>query len=46
LIYPATDVHIRKYETQKRVMVEETPGLYAKVVRPYIESMPSSRIQW
>ncbi|KAJ9123645.1 hypothetical protein QFC24_003416 [Naganishia onofrii] len=46
LIYPATDVHVRKYETQKRVMVEETPELYEHVVKPYIDGFPASRIQW
>ncbi|KAI5449739.1 hypothetical protein NCC49_004104 [Naganishia albida] len=46
LIYPATDVHIRKYEAQRRVMIEETPEVYARVVRPYIEGIPASRIQW
>ncbi|KAJ9107263.1 hypothetical protein QFC21_000710 [Naganishia friedmannii] len=46
LIYPATDVHVRKYETQKRIMVEETPELYERLVKPYIDGFPASRIQW
>ncbi|GHJ85941.1 hypothetical protein NliqN6_2343 [Naganishia liquefaciens] len=46
LIYPATELHIRKYEAQQRVVVVETPEVYERVVRPYIESIPASRIQW
>lgn len=26
--------------------VHETPELYASVVKPYLESLPPSRIQW
>lgn len=28
------------------MQVLETPKLYARVVKPYIDSIPSSRIQW
>ncbi len=28
------------------VQVVETPELYERVVRPYIESLPASRIEW
>lgn len=27
-------------------MVKETPELYEKIVRPYIESFPRSRFEW
>ncbi|KAI0088391.1 scavenger mRNA decapping enzyme [Irpex rosettiformis] len=46
IIYPATEVHIRKYTTQTITMVQETPGIYASVVKPYIDAFPPSRIQW
>lgn len=45
-IFPATDVHIAKYETQARVMVVETPRLYETITLPYIKSIPEKRIQW
>ncbi|RHZ79401.1 hypothetical protein Glove_146g46 [Diversispora epigaea] len=46
LIYPATEMHIEKYSYQPRHLVRETPEIYEKVVKPYIESIPKSRIQW
>lgn len=46
LIYPATETHIRKYESCQLYMVRETPEVYRKVVKPYIESMKGDRIQW
>ncbi|CAO3631273.1 unnamed protein product [Cunninghamella blakesleeana] len=45
-IYPATDLHIQKYEEQGRVMIIETSEVYEKVTKPYIESIPPSRINW
>ncbi|KAI8065436.1 HIT-like domain-containing protein [Gongronella butleri] len=45
-IYPATELHIRKYETQARLLVVETRDVYDAVTRPYIESLPASRIDW
>lgn len=46
IIYPATDVHVRKYEKQKRHMIRETPEMYTEFVEPYIQTMKGSRIQW
>ncbi|SCU88947.1 LAFA_0E15412g1_1 [Lachancea sp. 'fantastica'] len=47
LIWPATSVHIRKYEVQDYHMLRETPEIYERVVKPYIEEMSSeSRLKW
>lgn len=46
VIYPATDVHIRKYEKQRRHMVKETPEIYKKHIINYIQTMKGSRLQW
>lgn len=46
LIYPATEVHIRKHEKQRRRMVRETPEIYKDHIEKYIESMKGKRIQW
>ncbi|KAH0826910.1 HIT-like domain-containing protein [Lanmaoa asiatica] len=45
-IFPATEVHIRKYTKQERIMVTETPELYHEIVKPYIDAFPASRTQW
>jgi len=45
-IWPATDVHVRKYTVQERVMVEETPEMYREIVVPYMDSFPPERIEW
>ncbi|CAO3587232.1 unnamed protein product [Absidia cylindrospora] len=45
-IYPATDLHIRKYEEQQRYLIKETPTVYDQVTRPYIDSIPATRIDW
>jgi m7GpppX diphosphatase len=46
LIYPATEVHIRKHEKQRRRMIKETPEIYMQHVEKYIQAMKGSRIQW
>ncbi|KAF9438028.1 hypothetical protein BGZ76_010157 [Entomortierella beljakovae] len=46
LIFPATEAHILKYSHQQRKMITETAETYKKVVLPWIESQPQSRIQW
>ncbi|KAH7883147.1 scavenger mRNA decapping enzyme [Phlebopus sp. FC_14] len=46
IIFPATEVHIRKYSKQDVLMVHETPELYKKIVKPYIDAFPASRTQW
>lgn len=45
-IFPATDVHIAKYEAQSRVMLVETPNLYESITLPYIKSIPEKRTAW
>ncbi|GAN08627.1 actin polymerization protein Bzz1 [Mucor ambiguus] len=45
-IYPATDVHIAKYEAQSRVMLVETPEQYESITLPYIKSIPGKRTTW
>ncbi|KAI8641583.1 HIT-like domain-containing protein [Parasitella parasitica] len=45
-IFPATDVHIAKYEAQYRVMLVETPELYQTITVPYIKSIPEKRTAW
>jgi m7GpppX diphosphatase len=37
LIYPCTQKHINKYEAQGLRIVTETPDIYAKYVRPYMQ---------
>ncbi|EIW80742.1 HIT-like protein [Coniophora puteana RWD-64-598 SS2] len=46
LIFPATEVHIRKYTKQNVLMVHETPALYLSVVKPYIDAIPLARTRW
>jgi m7GpppX diphosphatase len=46
IIYPATDVHIRKHEKQRRRMVRETPEMYKEHIEKYVQTMKGSRIQW
>jgi len=46
VICPATDVHIRKYSKQQVHIVRETPALYERIVKPYIDAFPASRTQW
>ncbi|SCU90596.1 LADA_0F05182g1_1 [Lachancea dasiensis] len=47
LVWPATPVHIRKYEAQNFHVIRETPEVYQRVVKPYIEEMSSeSRLRW
>ncbi|KZV60849.1 scavenger mRNA decapping enzyme [Peniophora sp. CONT] len=46
VICPATETHIRKYSTQRFHIVRETPALYERIVKPYIDAFPASRTQW
>ncbi|GMM28337.1 5'-(N(7)-methyl 5'-triphosphoguanosine)-(mRNA) diphosphatase [Martiniozyma asiatica (nom. inval.)] len=46
LIYPATETHIKKYETPVFHMVKETPQAYIDIVKPYIDSMRGDRLKW
>ncbi|CAG5163302.1 uncharacterized protein ALTATR162_LOCUS6404 [Alternaria atra] len=38
LIYPCTEKHIKKYEQQRLRVVTETPKIYEKYVRPYMQA--------
>ncbi|CAR28113.1 ZYRO0D14146p [Zygosaccharomyces rouxii] len=47
LIWPATSVHIRKFEQQQLHLVRETPETYEKIVKPYIDEMYNlGRLKW
>ncbi|KZT34788.1 scavenger mRNA decapping enzyme, partial [Sistotremastrum suecicum HHB10207 ss-3] len=46
VIFPATDVHVRKYSAQSVHMVHESIDLYRKIVKPYVDSFPPKRTQW
>ncbi|CAK9441938.1 uncharacterized protein LODBEIA_P57720 [Lodderomyces beijingensis] len=46
LIYPATETHIRKYDSQKLHYVRETPEMYRQFVVPHIEAMKGDRLKW
>jgi len=46
VICPATETHIRKYTHQDYVMVQETPELFQKVTKPYIDSFDPKRTEW
>ncbi|KAJ2004661.1 hypothetical protein GGI04_002028 [Coemansia thaxteri] len=46
LTYPATQKHIDKHRRQLRRWIRESPELYARITRPFIDSQPASRIQW
>ncbi|KAI0317319.1 scavenger mRNA decapping enzyme [Amylostereum chailletii] len=46
VICPATEVHIRKYSNQLVRIVKETPELYGRIVKPYIDAFPASRTKW
>ncbi|KAF9451823.1 scavenger mRNA decapping enzyme, partial [Macrolepiota fuliginosa MF-IS2] len=46
IICPATEVHIRKYTKQEQLIVRETPELYERIVKPYIDAFPASRTKW
>lgn len=47
LIWPATQVHIEKYDKQLCHMVRETPEIYKRIVKPYVDDMVNNgRLQW
>lgn len=48
LIWPCTDVHIRKYAPQQVRYVTETPEIYATHIKPWIESTQRTekRLGW
>lgn len=47
LIYPSTDKHVKKYSFQQSRIVLETPVVYAKYVRPYMQRCrEEGRLNW
>ncbi|KAK4685310.1 m7GpppX diphosphatase, partial [Tremellales sp. Uapishka_1] len=46
IIHPATEDHIKKYSVQERLLVSETREMYEGIVKPYIASLPGSKIDW
>lgn len=46
VVWPATDVHIRKHEQQTFRLVHESIDVYRQVTEPYIRSIPTSRTEW
>lgn len=47
LIYPCKDSHIRKYSFQQARVVLETPEVYARYVRPYMQSYrEEGKLNW
>lgn len=47
LIWPATAVHVKKYDQQQFHMVRETPEIYTRLVKPYVEEMSNNgRLKW
>ncbi|XDT02747.1 Scavenger mRNA decapping enzyme C-term binding [Nakaseomyces glabratus] len=47
LIWPATPVHVKKYEQQNFHLIKETPEAYKRIVEPYIEEMHNKgRLAW
>ncbi|EPS45643.1 hypothetical protein H072_370 [Dactylellina haptotyla CBS 200.50] len=47
MIYPCTDVHIKKYSAQQLHMVVETPEIYDKYVLKYIkQKTEGGRLNW
>ncbi|GAA6048423.1 hypothetical protein JCM3770_003751 [Rhodotorula araucariae] len=45
-ICPATEKHVKKYSVQEQRLVRETPAVYERVVKPYIDSQPTSTVSW
>lgn len=37
---------VLQYSTQQIHLVHETPALYERIVKPYIDSFPASRTKW
>lgn len=47
LIYPCTEKHVRKYSFQQTRFVRETPEIYAKYIRPYMQACrEEGRLNW
>lgn len=46
LIYPATEAHILKHTDQDFFMVTETKEAYRMITKPYIEGIPTEKLEW
>ncbi|CDO96294.1 unnamed protein product [Kluyveromyces dobzhanskii CBS 2104] len=47
LIWPATKVHVEKFDKQLFHIVRETPEVYKRIVKPYIDEMVNNgRLKW
>ena len=46
LICPANSDLIAKYSAPERRMIIETPHMYETVTKPWIESLPASKVTW
>ncbi|KAJ3122078.1 hypothetical protein HK098_003142 [Nowakowskiella sp. JEL0407] len=46
MTFPATLDHIAKYSPEIPRLVAETENLYHNKIKPYIDSLPVSKIQW
>ncbi|EEB06581.1 m7G(5')pppN diphosphatase [Schizosaccharomyces japonicus yFS275] len=46
LIWPASENHIKKYSTQPKRMIVETPDMYERLTQPFILTQRGSQIQW
>jgi len=46
LICPADDAAVAKYSAQERTMIIETPDIYERVTRPWIDAIPESKKHW
>lgn len=47
LIWPASSVHVKKYDQQNLHVIRETPEMYQKIVKPYIEVMSTvEKLGW
>ncbi|CCK72956.1 5'-(N(7)-methyl 5'-triphosphoguanosine)-(mRNA) diphosphatase KNAG_0M01030 [Huiozyma naganishii CBS 8797] len=47
LIWPASAVHVKKYDQQNLHLIRETPEMYMKVVKPYIDEMAApEKLGW
>ncbi|EDO15551.1 hypothetical protein Kpol_1042p10 [Vanderwaltozyma polyspora DSM 70294] len=47
IIWPASTVHVKRYEKQSYHLIRETPEIYKNIVRPYIdESIAKGKLSW
>jgi m7GpppX diphosphatase len=46
LICPANEIDIAKYSLQQRRLVRETPIIYSRATRPFVEALPPRQTAW